>query len=199
MRKTSLVGISLATAAVVAVLVSGTLGLELESVALLGAAMGAVVALVPDRTPLARLSGFAAGFMVAWVGYAVRASALPDSVGGKAVAVAFVVLGVTAIALATRERLPLWSALLGAGTFAGAYELTYAAAPPEMLSTSMSTATTLLLNLAIGVLAAAAFAPTTKTGRATSPAEEPIALAAQPDEVPAAELYAADMYLENAR
>jgi hypothetical protein len=183
MRKTLLVGLSLAAAAIVAVLVSGAFDLELESVALMGAAMGAVVALVPDRTPLSRLAGFGAGFLVAWVGYAVRASALPDSVGGKAVAVAFVVLAVTAIVLVTRERLALWSTLLGAGTFAGAYELTYVAAPPEMLSTSMSTATTLLINLALGFLAAAAFAPTTRTRSATiAPTTE---MPAQRDEIPA--------------
>ena len=159
MRRTMLVGLSLAVAAVVAVLVGAASDLELESVALVGAASGAVVALVPDRTPLARVLGFVVGFAVAWVGYAVRATSLPDSDGGRAVAVAAVVLACTVVVVASRDRLPLWATLLGAGVFAGSYELTYVAAPPEMASTSLTTATTLLLTLALGFLAVVATSP----------------------------------------
>jgi hypothetical protein len=65
-------------------------------------------------------------------------------------------LGLT---LALAGRLPLWAVLLGAGTFAGAYEPIYAAAPPEILSTSVSTATTVLLTSAIGFLAVSWFGP----------------------------------------
>jgi hypothetical protein len=134
-------------------------------VALLGGALGAVVALVPDRGPAARLGGFAAGFVAAWIGYAVRAALLPDTSGGRAVAVGLVVLlcvGVTALSM---NRLPLWSTLLGTAALSGAYEFTYAAAPPEFLSTSFSTATTLLLNVAVGFLAAALVAPAAQTAR----------------------------------
>src|SRR5690349_13875299 len=90
MRRTLVAGLVLALAAVLVVLVSSGLDLELESVALLGGALGAVVALVPDRTPLVRLSGFAGGFVAAWVGYVVRAALLPDTAGGRAVAVGLV-------------------------------------------------------------------------------------------------------------
>ena len=167
MRRTMLVGLSLAVAAAVAVLVGAAFGLELESVALVGVTIGAVVALVPDRTPLARVAGFFVGFAAAWVGYAVRATALPDSAGGKAVAVALVVLACTAVVMAARGRMPLWAALLGAGAFAGSYESVYAAAPPEMASTSMSTATTMLLTLALGFLAAVASAPLVRRDETT--------------------------------
>lgn len=159
MRRTMLVGLVLALASMVVVLVSSALDLDLESVALLGAAMGAVVALVPDRSAVARIAGFAGGFLVAWVGYLVRAALLPDTSSGRAVAVGLVVLlSVTLVALA-RDRIPLWAPLLGGGAFAGAYEFTYAAAPPEIMSTSFSTATTMLLNVAVGFLAAALVAP----------------------------------------
>ena len=84
MRKSLVAGLVLAVAAVLVVWVSSALDLELESVALLGAALGAVVALVPDRTPLIRLCGFFAGFVAAWIGYAMRAQFLPDSAGGRA-------------------------------------------------------------------------------------------------------------------
>lgn len=164
MRRTLLAGVVLAVAAVLVVVVSSAFDLELESVALLGAALGAVVALVPDRTPLVRLGGFAAGFVAAWIGYVVRAALLPDSAGGRAVAVGLVVLLCVGITAASMNRLPLWTTLLGTAALAGAYEFTYAAAPPELASTSVSTATTLLLNVAVGFLAAALVAPSEDRG-----------------------------------
>jgi hypothetical protein len=169
MRKTLIAGVVLAVAAVVVVIVSSALDLELESAALLGGALGAVVALVPDRTPLMRLAGFAAGFVAAWIGYVLRAAMLPDSAGGRAVAVGIVVLLCVGITAVSMDRLPLWTTLLGTAALTGAYEFTYAAAPPELASTSVSTATTLLLNLAVGFCAAAIFAPTPTPGR-TQPA-----------------------------
>jgi len=159
MRKSLLAGVVLALAAMIVVIIGSVLDLDLESVALLGAAMGAVVALVPDRTPAARLGGFAVGFVVAWVGYVLRAQFLPDTAGGRAVVVGVVVLLCVALTAAGRGRLALWSVLLGAGSFAGAYEFTYNQAPPEILSTSVSTATTMAFNVAVGFLAAAFFAP----------------------------------------
>jgi hypothetical protein len=163
-RKTLLAGLSVAVAAVLVVWLSDVFGLDLDSVALLGAALGAVLALVPDRTPVFRLVGFACGFLAVWVGYLLRAGVLPDSAGGRAVAVGLVVLLCVGVTAAGRDRLPLWSTLLGAAALSGAYEVTYAAAPPEVLSTSMSTATTLLFTVAIGFLAAALIAPAVAPG-----------------------------------
>ncbi len=160
MRRTILAGLVLALAAVLVVLISSLFDLELESVALLGAALGAVVALVPDRTPAARLLGFGGGFVAAWIGYFLRAAALPDTSAGRAVAAGLVVLLCVAVTAVSRGRLPLWSTLLGTAALSGAYEFTYAAAPPEVVSTSSSTATTLLFTMAIGFLAAAVVAPT---------------------------------------
>lgn len=159
MRKTLLAGLVLTVAAVLVVLASAWFDLELESVALLGAALGAVIALVPDRTPVVRLAGFFAGFIAALIGYFVRAALLPDTAGGRAVAVGLVVLLCVAIAAASMNRLPLWTTLLGTAGLTGAYEFTYAAAPPEVASTSMSTATILLFTVAVGFLAAALIAP----------------------------------------
>ena len=159
MRKNVLVGLVLTVAAVLVVLVSSVFDLELESAALLGAALGAVVALVPDRSPMMRLAGFAGGFVAAWIGYIVRAALLPDSAGGRAVAVGLVVVLCVAIAAVSMGRLALWSTLLGTAGFTGAYEFTFAAAPPEVASTSVSVATTLLFNVAVGFLAAALMAP----------------------------------------
>jgi hypothetical protein len=159
MRKEMFVGLTLTVAALVVTWLGGVLDLELESVALLGAAMGAVTGLVPDRSAAARMGGFLGGFVIALVGYFVRAALLPDTTAGRAVAVALVMLLCLGLTLALVGRLPLWAVLLGAGTFAGAYEFTYAAAPPEILDTSISTATTVLLTAAIGFLSVAWFGP----------------------------------------
>jgi hypothetical protein len=182
MRRTLVAGLVLAVAAVLVVLVSSGLDLELESVALLGGALGAVVALVPDRSPLVRLGGFAAGFVAAWIGYVVRAAMLPDTAGGRAVAVGLVVLLCVGITAVSMDRLPLWTTLLGTAALTGAYEFTYAAAPPELATTSVSTATTLLFNVAVGFLAAALVAPHSRPGTAhrTEETDQPSGHATQP-------------------
>lgn len=158
MRKSILAGLILAPAAALVMWLSAILDLELESVVLLGAAIGAVVALVPDRGPLARFAGFAAGFVAAWLGFFARAALLPDTAGGRAVAVGLVLLLCVGVAAVSAGRLPLWSALLGAAALVGGYEYTYAAAPPEVASTSVSAATSLLFCVAVGFLVAATVA-----------------------------------------
>ena len=159
MRKNLLAGLCLAVAAGLLVLVGAALDLDLESVALLGVAAGAVVALVPDRTPLVRLGGFAAGVLAAFIGYVLRAAVLPDTSTGRAVAVVIVLLLCVGVGAATVDRLPLWTLLLGTATFVGAYEYTFAAAPPELMTTSLDTATGLFLSLAVGFFVALLASP----------------------------------------
>lgn len=174
MRTSLLVGLSLALTAAVAVLVSPVFDLQIESVVLLGAALGAVVALVPDTTPLARLTGALVGVAAALVGFVLRAAVLPDSAGGRAVAVAVVVMLAAALVGLSRGRLPMWSVLLGAALFGGAYEQVYAAAPAELPSTAVATLTSVLVALAVGHLATAWAAPgrTPATRGATAPVAE---------------------------
>lgn len=159
MRKTWLVGGLLIAAAVVALLASDLLGLELEAAVLLGLATGGVVAIVPDGSAAGRLIGFLAGFAAAWAGYLVRAGVLPDSLGGRIVSVCLVLLVCVLVAGVTANRVPLWAALLGAASMVGAFEHLYAAAPPEVIANSLSAATTLLMTSALGFLAAAIAAP----------------------------------------
>lgn len=171
MRTSMLAGLTLALTTALVVLVSGASDLELESVALLGAALGAVVALVPDRSPLMGLAGFAGGLVAAWIGYLLRAAVLPDSTGGRAAAVGLVVVLCVGLVAMTGGRLALWSTLLGAAGLVGAYEAGFAAAPPEVVATSTSAATTLLLTVAVGFAVAVATAPTAAaTHRRTTPA-----------------------------
>ena len=163
MRKDLYVGLSLALAGLLLVLVGNWLDLELSALALLGVAAGAVVALVPDRSAALRIGGFAAGFAISWVGYFIRAALMPDTETGRAVYVGIVLLLAMAAALVAFARLPLWSVLLGVATFAGAYEQVYVNAPPLITTTSVSTATTLLLTTAVGFMAAAWLAPEHET------------------------------------
>ena len=159
MRRNLLAGLCLAVAAGLLVLVGAWRDLDLESVALFGAAVGAIVALVPDRTPLVRLGGFAVGFVAALLGYVLRAMVLPDTSAGRAVAVVFVFLLCVGVSAAAVDRLPLWTLLLGTAGLVGAYEFTYAAAPPELLTTAVDTATSLFLSLAVGFFAASLASP----------------------------------------
>lgn len=159
MRRTILTGLVLALAAIAMMLLGDALDLGLEAVGLMGMALGAVLALVPDATTGRRIAAFAAGFAVALVGYVARAAVLPDSTSGRAVAVGVVILvcaGVTALSLG---KLPLWGVLLGAAGMAGAYEYPYTAAPPRVLDTSVSTSTAMLLSVALGFVVALVLTP----------------------------------------
>jgi hypothetical protein len=164
-----LTGGVLVVAAVAIVMLSSTLGLDVESVALMGAATGAVIALVPDRTPQARVIGFLVGFGASWLAYLVRAGFLPDTHAGHALAVGLVVIVCTLVAGLSRDRVPLWATLVGAAALTGSYETTYVEAPSQVLSTSASSSTSVLLAVALGFFAAALVAP----GR--RPADEDVA------------------------
>ena len=155
MRKTFLVGVVLSVAAAVVVALSAMFDLELESIALLGASLGAVVALVPDGRPGLRLAGFAAGIVAAWVGYLMRAALLPDSTGGQAVAIVLVLILCAVVATASVGKIPLWSTLVGVGALVGAFETAYVAAPSQVASTSVTAVTSIVLAAAVGFLAAA--------------------------------------------
>jgi hypothetical protein len=192
MRRTVLVGAVLTVAATLVVLLSDLLDLKLESVALLGVALGAVVALVPDRSPLMRLVGFLAGVGIAWVGYLLRAGVFPDSTGGRAVTVALVLGLCVVVAAASLGRIPLWATFTGAAAMAGAYEYTFAAAMPEVLTTSPSAATGLLMTAGVGFALVSLLTP-----RDAQPAAAPHR--EQPDRKPANDATALDDMMEKSQ
>jgi hypothetical protein len=172
MRRSMPSGLLLIAAAVLTMLLSSWLDLELESTVLLGVTAGAVVALVPDASASHRVAGFLLGVLGSVVAYLVRAGYTPDSTSGRAVYVGLAVALCVLVAVVSASRLPLWSTLLGAGTFAGAFEATYAAAPPRVVDNSVGAVTTLLLCVAIGFLAAGIAESTRGTG-ASRPEEPP--------------------------
>lgn len=178
MTRHLLAGGVLALGASALVLLSGFLGAEVQGVALLGAALGGALGLVPDRSPVLRAGAFAVGFAAAWLGYLLRAVALPDARIGRAIAVLVVVLVCLAVAAASAGRLPLWATLLGAAAMAGAYETAYTANPTAFLTTSPAQATAVLVAAGLGFLATAVLA----TALQPRPAE---ALADDVDAAPA--------------
>ncbi|WP_157987562.1 hypothetical protein [Jiangella endophytica] len=166
MRGYFLPGVFLAVATGVLVFGGDWLGLELEHVALLGAALGGATGVVPDRAPWERAAGLLAGAVLAWLGYALRAAWLPDTSAGRGVAAMLVVLACLLIAFLTSGRLPLWSFLIGAAAVVGSYEVAYTAAPPEFVETSPTALTTVLLAAAFGFLATVFLGNTIEEDRA---------------------------------
>ena len=143
-------GCVLALSAAVVVLIGG--GSDLEHVALLGAALGGVIGLVPATTPLGKLGGFGLGFAVSWMAFAIRAAVLPDSTTGRALAAFLVILICAVVAAFSAGRVPLWSSLVGAAAMVGAYETAYSASPSTFLTTSPEAATTVLLAAGFGYI-----------------------------------------------
>lgn len=159
MVRSLVTGLCLAVFAAVIIGLSNLLGLDLEHVALVGAALGGVLGLVPHRPTWGKPAGFLAGFLLAWLGFALRAAWLPDSSGGRAVAAFLVVALIAVVAALSGGRLPLWSGLVGAASIVGSYESVYTSAPSQFLSDSPAAATTVLLAVGLGYLAANLAAP----------------------------------------
>jgi hypothetical protein len=159
MRRYILAGLVLAVLTAVIVGLSGALGLDVEGVALFGAALGGALGLTPDRSPAQRAGAFGIGFGAAWLGYLLRAAALPDTSAGVAVAALVVLLVCLGVAAATRGRLPLWATLLGAAALAGAYEPVYGADPTAFVSSSATTVASVLLVAGAGFVATSLLGP----------------------------------------
>ncbi len=148
-------GALLAVAAAVFVMLGEGLDLGITFVAILGIGLGAVVALVPDHGLGARTAAFAVGLAVAWIGYAVRVAILPDTAVGRALVIGVAVLALTAVSIVAGGRLPLWAVLLGGAGFAGAYEHVFADNPPLFATESVSTMTSLVLAVVVGLVVTA--------------------------------------------
>jgi hypothetical protein len=153
--RTCVAGAALAVLAGALVDHGAIFGADFLRVALLGIALGAVLGLVPHRSAVERVGGFAAGFVAAWLGYLLRAGVLPDIPMGRAIAAVIVISLITAVATATADRIPLWAGLLGAGALVGAYEAAYVATPSEVGSESAAAATAVLLAVAFGFVVTA--------------------------------------------
>jgi hypothetical protein len=169
--RTLAAGSAVAVLAGVLVNHGAALGADFTKTALLGVAAGAALGLVPHSSAAGRAGGFAVGFLAAWLGYALRAGFLPDIPLGRALAAVVVVSLITAVAVATMDRLPLWSGLVGAGLLIGAYETTYVATPSAFTGESSVAANGVLFAAAFGFVVTTAvmfFAVTDRTTERTT-------------------------------
>lgn len=178
MRRTLITGGLLALFAALLAQFGGAMGLEEIRSALLGAAIGATLGLVPTTDGgVTRAVGFVTGFVLAWIGYGLRAGVLPDSGSGRAVAAFIVIAVLTGVCAATLGWMPLWSGLLGVAAIAGAYEYAFGIDPTAFGSQSVTAATTVLLAAAVGFLVggigAAFVGDESATARAAGPPRRP--------------------------
>ena len=155
-RRTAVVGGALAVAAGLLADHGSVLGADLPHTALLGAGLGAVLGLVHDGSVAGRVGGFLTGFFTTWIGYALRAGAFPDIPLGRALAAVIVIGIITAVAVVTAGRLPLWSGLIGSGALLGAYETQFVTTPTSFLGDSLTAMTTVLVSCSLGLLVAVA-------------------------------------------
>ena len=154
MRKVLMTGAIIAIAAAAAILGSGVLGQSLQHLGVLAVAVGAVIALAAGRTWWGAPAGLGIGMVVAWIGYALRALALPDAPSGRAVAAVIVILVTTIVVALAGGRIPLWAGLLGVAAMVAGYEQPYKEAPSAFLTESPAAFTTMLVGVGLGYLAA---------------------------------------------
>jgi hypothetical protein len=154
MKRTVFGGLALAVVAGLAVYLGDALNLGLPN-PLLGVAVGGVLALAPGGHKLGRLAGFLVGVLLALVGYGINAQFMPSNSTGVAITAVLTLALATAAAGLSFGRMPLWSVLLGAGSFAGAYDFIYNEDVPEFLTTSVETLGRFLVVFGIGYLTAA--------------------------------------------
>jgi hypothetical protein len=152
-RSAVVVGVVLTVLGALVVDHGARVGPQLIHLGEMGLAVGAILGLVPDRTPAARAGAFVVGFVAAWGGFAFRAGLLPDIPLGRAFATAAVLAAVTVATLVSFGRLPLWTGLLGVAAFSGGYETTFSTNPAGFVGDSMTAATTLALAVGLGFFA----------------------------------------------
>jgi hypothetical protein len=142
-------GVVVGLGAVVAVVAGPSLGLDAPWPLLL--VLG--VAFAP-RTSRGAIGAVAVGAIAWWIAIALRAAAVPDTTTGTILASLGAVAVVTIVALATRDRVPLWAALVGIGAFAGVYEPQFAANPTFFLRESPLAMASVLIAVGVAGLAA---------------------------------------------
>ncbi len=137
------------TLALVVVLTGGLVGIERLWPVLLGAAVGLAPGVAPGR-----LAALALGAVAGWGGVWLHLTALPDTALGRAAAGAAVLAVMITVSVASRDRLPLWAALVGAAAFLAVTEATSGVGPTGFPGDRLDTLGGLLIGLGTGALAA---------------------------------------------
>ena len=182
-------GLVLAVFALVIYLLPGTLGTPAIAYTVLGLAVGAIVGLLPDVDPVARLMGFMLGLLLAFASYLVRGGLLPYTKIWSAVVVLLLLAIITGVTALFRSGAWFASMLLGAGTLYGAVELSFQVAPSAYLATAGLALVSILFSFGIGYMVSAVLGvklvPVSKAGAAPPGAAVAAQAAGPPGGAPA--------------
>jgi len=170
-------GLLLAVFAVVAYLLPDQFGAPAIAYTVLGLAVGAIVGLLPDADPVARLMGFTLGLLLAFASFVVRGGFLPYTKWWSAAVVLVLLAIITGITALFRSSTWFVSMLLGAGILYGIVELQFQAAPSAYLASSAVAFLSILFSFGIGYMVSAVLGiklvPASRAGAAPSDAGPP--------------------------
>jgi uncharacterized membrane protein (UPF0136 family) len=169
----------LAVFAVVAYLLPGELGTPAIAYTVLGLAIGAIVGLLPDADPVARLMGFTLGLLLAFASYVVRGGFLPYTKWWSAAVVLLLLAIITGITALFRSSTWFVSMLLGAGILYGMVELQFQAAPSAYLASAAVAFLSILFSFGIGYMVSAVLGLKLVPASGTNAAPSGAALATQ--------------------
>lgn len=122
MRRTFLIGLAAAIIGGIGIWIGGALGMEFSNT-IIGVGGGVILAVVSDRSPLARLGGFLIGYCLGVFFTMMILGLIPGgrTVLGMAIAFLVIMLPITLIAGLSSNRIPEWTLLLGALVFVAGF------------------------------------------------------------------------------
>ncbi|GGI03227.1 hypothetical protein [Egicoccus halophilus] len=150
MTRTVLSGAVVVLLGAVVAVVGGALGIPSLWPVLLAVAIG----LAAGRVSFGRTAGYVLGLFTAFAAMAVTAGLLPAVPSARAVVLALAVVVLTAVAVVSADRVPLWAGLAGYAAFSAFYEPMYAARPTAFLAEAPVALATVLVATGVGVAAA---------------------------------------------
>ena len=153
MKKIFIGGLLLAVFTAIALWIGAALQLPLGGI-LFSGGVGAVLGLVKQGGPIARIVSFLIGFVVSWVLFGVQAALLPQVVLSQIIGAVIVIAIVTMVAGFSRNKMPFWALLLGSATMVGAYQTQFENAPQNFLTQSVTSAGGTLLGVSLGLIVA---------------------------------------------
>lgn len=122
MKRTFLIGLAAAAIGGIGIWLGGILGMEFSNT-IMGVGGGVILAMVNDRSPLARLGGFLMGYLLGVFFTAMILGLIPGgrTVIGMAIAFLIMLVPITLIAGLSSNRIPEWTMLLGALVFVAGF------------------------------------------------------------------------------
>jgi hypothetical protein len=122
MKRTFLIGLAAVAIGGIGIWLGGVLGMEFSNT-IMGVGGGVILAMVNDRSPLARLGGFLMGYLLGVFFTAMILGLVPGgrTVIGMAIAFLILLIPITLIAGLSSSRIPEWTMLLGVLVFVAGF------------------------------------------------------------------------------